>query len=333
MRAIMQAKPTRLLFLILPLTVGVGQAFATDQPAKEAEAAPSQGEDLLPPHAKPGECYARVALPPVYKTVTEEVVKRAASETVSIVPAKYETVEENVVVREATKRIEVVPGIYEWVDEQVLVKPASKVLKEVPAVYETVTEQVVEKEGYTYWKKGRGPIQKVDHATGEIMCLVEVPPVYKTITKKVLKTPATTVEAEIPALYTSIRKQIEVAPPTIKEVEVPAEYKTMKVNKLVEPAREVRTPVPAEYQSITHSVKVQDSRMEWRSILCQTNMTKNNIVQIQKALRAAGYDPGKIDGRLGRRTMVALHRFQKEKNLPVDEYVNMDTVKALQVGF
>jgi hypothetical protein len=42
------------------------------------------------------------------------------------------------------------------------------------------------------WKKGRGPIQRVDDATGEIMCLVEEPAVYKDVTRTVVKTPATT---------------------------------------------------------------------------------------------------------------------------------------------
>jgi hypothetical protein len=38
-----------------------------------------------------------------------------------------------------------------------------------PAVYETVKEKVVDRPAYTVWKKGTGPIQKVDYATGEIM--------------------------------------------------------------------------------------------------------------------------------------------------------------------
>jgi hypothetical protein len=61
-----------------------------------------------------------------------------------------------------------------------------------------VTERVVEKPGYTYWKKGTGSKQKLNNATGEIMCLVEVPPVYGTVTKQVVKTPAMVEKIEIP---------------------------------------------------------------------------------------------------------------------------------------
>ena len=54
-------------------------------------------------------------------------------------------------------------------------KAASTRLETVPAQYETVTEEVLVRPAYTTWKKGTGPIQRIDQATGEIMCLVEVP--------------------------------------------------------------------------------------------------------------------------------------------------------------
>ena len=86
------------------------------------------GGDLLPP-AEPGQCYARVFVPPTYETRTEDVLKKAATERVEIVPAAYETVEEEVLVEAASTRIEVVPAEYGWVEEQVLVKAASSRLE------------------------------------------------------------------------------------------------------------------------------------------------------------------------------------------------------------
>lgn len=38
-------------------------------------------------------------------------------------------------------------------------------------------------------EKGRGPVEKLDQATGEIMCLVEVPAEYRTVTKRVQVSP------------------------------------------------------------------------------------------------------------------------------------------------
>jgi hypothetical protein len=160
-------------------------------------------------------------------------------------------------------------------------------LKESPATYETVTERVLEKPGYTYWKKGTGPKQKINNATGEIMCLVEVPPVYRTVTKQVVKTSARVQEIELPAQYATERKRVMKTPPTTREIEVPAEYKTVKVTKLVEPAKEVRHPIPAQYQTVAKTVMVEDAKMEWRPILCDTNMTRTYLkIKTLSSLRA-----------------------------------------------
>ena len=79
-----------------------------------------------------------------------------------------------------------------------------------PPVYENVTERILVKPAYTTWKKGRGPIEKINQATGEIMCLVEVPAEYRTVTKRVLKTPAGTKKVTIPAVYKTVKKRIMV---------------------------------------------------------------------------------------------------------------------------
>ena len=346
MRRVMQRGGVWAAVTVVVLVSGASGATASDNITEETIPGERAGDrlppnanpaeragDQLPPHARPGECYVRVYLPPVYGTRSEQVVKRAASERVHVIPARYETVEEKVLVREASKRMEIVPATYETVEENIVVKPASTTLREVPAEYEVVSEQILEKEGYTYWKKGTGPIQKLNHSTGEIMCLVEVPPVYRTVTKKVVKTPARTEEVAVPAVTQTIKKQVMKTPPTPVEIEVPEEYKMVKVAKLVEPAKEVREQIPAEYQTVNRTVKMQEGKHEWRSILCETNITKEKVTSIQRALRDAGYNPGKIDGKLGQDTVAALNKFQKAKKLPVDQYVNMDTVRALKVGF
>ncbi len=281
------------------------------------------GGELLPPSAQPGECYARVFVPPTYESRSEQVLRREAGSRVETIPAQYETVTEQVLVKEASSRlvtvpatyetvservlvqdgreywtlgkgrkaseadmslvdeasklgldlasaspgscfeeriipakyetrteqvlvseasakVDVVPAKYEMVDERVLVKEASTRIVEVPAVYETVSEKILVKPAHTIWKKGSGPIQRVDDSTGEIMCLVEVPAEYKTVTKRVLKTPATT-----------------------KTVEVPAEYKTVKVRRMVSAPQERRTDIPAKYSNVTKRDKISDARRLW----------------------------------------------------------------------
>ncbi len=301
------------------------------QTAAPAPMVASSG-DLFPPNAGPGECFARAFVEPVHKTVTEKVLKRAASERVDIIPARYETVTERVLVQEESSRLEVIPATYKWVEERVLVKPATQRMVKVPATYGTESEKVLVKAAHTEWQKGTGPIQKINDATGEIMCLVEVPAVYKTVTKRVVKTPVTTRTIDEPAVYKNVKKKIVDNAASTRQVAIPAKYKTVKVTKLVTPAQEKRVTIPEEYQTVTRTEKVKDGHMEWREILCETNMTRNKITTIQRALKAKGYNPGPIDGVIGGATMKAVKAFQKANKLPVDKYLNIQTVKALGIN-
>ena len=51
---------------------------------------------------------------------------------------------------------------------------------------------------------------------------------------------------------------------------------------------------------------------------------------IQIALKNAGYNPGSIDGRMGRQTRDAIKAFQKANNLAVDGKVGKDTWNLLR---
>jgi hypothetical protein len=278
------------------------------------------------------------------------------------------------------------------------VKDATSRLVEVPAVYGWETEQIIDKPAHTTWKKGTGPIQRIDDTTGEIMCLVEIPATYKTVKKRVLKAAATTKRVDIPAVYKTVKVRELVAgpgetrtevpekyktvsveelvadasfvwhevhnreeptstrtgakiclteqpaayktvtrtvvktPATTRKVEIPAEHKTVKVRKQVSGPKENRIAIPEEYQTVHYQEVDKEGFMEWRSILCRTNMTGTRVSQIQQALKNAGYNPGPIDGDIGQQTMSAVNAFQRDKNLPVDRYLNVETLKALGVS-
>lgn len=288
------------------------------------------GTELLPPNAMPGECYARVFVPPTYKTEQVRVLKSDASERIDVVPATYEWAEEQVLVRGASERLEVVPASYEWVEEQVLVKPAAKKIVSVPAKYGTETERVLDKPEHTVWKKGTGPITRIDDATGEIMCLVTVPATYKTVSKRVLVQAAGTKEIEIPAEYKTVKRKVMKTPPTTRKIEIPAEYKTVRVRKLVQEARTTRTPIPAQYDTVAKREMVTDGRIEWRPVLCQTNMSADVVRRIQTALKQAGHNPGPIDGVIGHETMAAVKSYQRAKGL-ASGGITMKTLDSLGV--
>ena len=240
--------------------------------------------NIIPPTAKAGECYAQILIPERYQTTTERVLTRQASEKVEVIPAKYETVEQKVAVREASRRFEETPAEYGWVEEKILVEAA-----------------------HSEWRKGRGIIEKVDHTTGDIMCLVEVP-----------------------ARYETVRRQVVTKPASVRVVEIPAEYQTIKVTKMVSPPQEKRTPIPEEYGTVTRRVKVADSCWDWRPVLCETNMSPELITKVQQALVKAGFNPGPIDGTYGSDTRGAVVAYQKAKGL-AEGQLTYETLESLGV--
>jgi outer membrane murein-binding lipoprotein Lpp len=350
----------------------------------------------LPENAQAGQCFAEYYMPASYETVSEKMLKSEASQRVETIPAKYE-----------------------MVTEKVLVSEAYETLTPVPATYETITEKVMVAPGYTDWKisecsggacfapgvqKVSGVADRIDQATGEVMCLVEVPPKYKTITKRVMKTPPTTKKTTVPAKYNTVKVRKLVAPASEKLVQIPAtyqnvsrtvkksdpmtnwcpsgsarasaggacasgkptgnalcltqtapqyrtvsrqvvktpasskkvmtpeQYKTVKVRKLVTPASERRITIPAKYETVTRSEKISEGEVKWMPVLCQVNMTRAKIREIQSALAKAGYYKGPIDGIVGTQTTRALQKFQTAKGLTATTYLTVESIKALGVN-
>ncbi|WP_205944638.1 peptidoglycan-binding domain-containing protein [Pelagibius litoralis] len=305
-------------------------ALKDQESVLQQTAATPQEDMLLPPQAKAGECYARVFVPPTYRTLTEEVVEAEASEKIEVIPARYGMVNETVLIKEESERVEVIPATFKTVEERILVREAYDKIETVPAVYGTQSERMLVKPAYTTWKKGRGPIERIDEATGEIMCLVEIPAEYRTVSKQVLKSPATTRKISVPAEYRTITKTVIDQPARTQSVKVPAEYSSVQVRKLLEPSQEKRMAIPARYQSVSVTEKVDDGRMEWRPILCETNTTPGVVTRIQSALATKGYSPGPVDGVLGPQTMSAVNAFQQANNMSSGQ-LTIETVKALGV--
>ena len=151
---------------------------------------------------------------------------------------RYKTITEKIVVQEERIKNQIIPAKYEMVEKTIEVKPASKKTITVPATYEYKEDKILVEKAKTVWKKGVNPAQKLNGATGEIMCLVKIPAKYKTIQKKIVKTPAST-----------------------KIVEVPAVTQSIKIKKLITEASSKSITIPAITQSIEK--KVLDKKFEF----------------------------------------------------------------------
>jgi peptidoglycan hydrolase-like protein with peptidoglycan-binding domain len=105
-------------------------------------------------------------------------------------------------------------------------------------------------------------------------------------------------------------------------------YKTVKQRIVKKPASTHKVQIPAEYANVTKTAKVSEGRLEWRSVLCQVNMTKPNVTKLQNALQRAGYYKGPIDGIIGPQTLGASNAYAKHKGLPTGSNYIATTVAS-----
>jgi hypothetical protein len=228
------------------------------------------------------------------------------------IPAQYQTISRRVVDQPAAVRTVEIPATYKTVKTRVVDTPATTEEVTIPAVFESVTREVVDK----------AP------STREIV----IPAVYRTVERKVVDQPASTRKIAVAPEYETVKRRVIDQPATFREEVIPAVTQVVSHQVIERPASVREITVPAQYETLSHQVKVAEGNTEQRAILCETNATPAKIAEIQRALSKAGYAPGPLDGRLRAQTMHAVNRYQQANGLPVDGFLNLETVKALGVS-
>jgi hypothetical protein len=319
-----------------PRASTVAEPAAAAAPAAATAAAMGgmcEGQPTDPPQvAGVGQCYAKLWNEPQYSDVVQRTMVKPAGTRIEVVPAQYQTVTEEVMVREARKETRVIPAEYETVKDRVLVRPAYTRVETTPAVYDIYEEQQLVKPAYKTWKPGTmTAIQRVDES-GQILCLVEVPAEYKTVTRRELRTAEQTRNIEVPAEYTEVEKSVVKTAERTEVVEVePAVYETRQIEKLVQPAKETTVATEAEYADVTTKQLAAAGCYAWRQVLCDTNMTQDTVVSVQKKLSELGYYAGEPTGEFDEATLAAVNEYEQDNDLPVDPYLSVETARSLGI--
>ncbi len=206
------------------------------------------------------------------------------------VPAKYKIIKKTVLKAPSTIDLVEVPEEAKAIKVSKLVSDATIDKVKIPAEYEKVTlTNKVSDAAFTWRTSG---VEGDGKYTGNQICLKEIPAEFAKIKKLVVDTPA-----------------------AIEEEKVEAVAKLIKVSNVATPAEEIRTMIPAEYKTVEKRSKVSSERLEWRRVLCETNMGEGINKRIQQALKDAGVYNGPIDGAIGKGSMSAVERFQKENGM------------------
>jgi hypothetical protein len=261
-----------------------------------------------PPNAQPGQCFAKVLVPEVTESFTEQVLVSPEKIITHVAPGDCGFEDKTVVVREPSSEFITVPATYRTVTDTVVVKQGGSHTETIPPVYETVTEQIMVRDGYTVWRPGStvagysggasyggghtdyiapppsayagtgaapnpayGGFPTKVLATGEVLCLVAVPPEYKTVTKQVLKVPGRTVDVPYPPETALVSRQVVDVPAHVEKREIPGETKILKI-KVCRPDQTTAETIPAEYKTVTKIRTITPSRFEWKTVDCKADV-------------------------------------------------------------
>ncbi len=303
--------------------------------------AAAQTSAKYPPNAEAGQCFARVLVPEIIETSTEQVEITPASTQQTFVPAVYETQNIRVLIKEATTSFRTIPAVYKTVTEEVLYEPESVELVVIPAKYETWTQVEEIAPAKAVWRSGNGlygrgaagtgtaPDAGSEVATGEILCRVMVPAKTRTVRHTRMVEPPRTERRVIPAKYKIVSRQVVSIPPRVEETQVPAEYLDIPVSVLISPESTRVETIAATYRTVEKKVLIASGGLQWAEVLCETNTTRAQIAAIQRGLTAAGY-PTAADGVYGPQTQRSMEGFQRANGLAAG-YMTVETVRALNL--
>jgi len=190
---------------------------------------------------------------------------------------------------------------------QTLVSDAAEKREAIPAEFDFIDRMQVSKPASYTWIAKTAKVPYGSKATGRAACFVETPAKFAEYTRKVVKTAG--------------RFDIE---------KVPAKTQQVKLETLAAEAKSTQFMEAPQFKTVKRQVLVNDSKIEWKPVLCEVNFSKDIIAQLQQALTKRGYEPGPVDGIMGRGTSNAIREYQKDNKM-ADGGLTIETLKKLGV--
>ena len=265
-----------------------------------------------------------VEVPTVWEAGTQRVVTELArtdadgeaSETVSA-----ETRSRVTVGRPATLTRVPEPPVVEQLEVQRLATDAFGTREPQPAVWGTLDiPHVEEPAGFVWEVVSADAVPGPETAEGEPAVAAARPDDASALTGRRFchrEWPAEAIEYEHAFVTEEGRFERETQPP---------EHAVHDVQALLENARGVPVDVPAVVETLERRVRTRESRVEWRPVLCGTQVNAPLVSRLQRALAREGFSPGAIDGQLGPGTLRAVDAYQRERELATGGL----TVEALE---
>jgi hypothetical protein len=325
-----------------------------------------QVPEELRKHAIPGQCFSRLMMPPKMESYVEHMVVTPEHVETRRVPQLVDIVEEDIMVRPERRERRLIPAVTHVETVTEVVRPATVRDETIEAQYEMHIEHVMVRPARREWVRRDAvpmdapmvtagdhqplryradgtltwpgkyndqsqpvaePGDRIDPRDQSVWCLKMVDGIYEDRTVRVEVAPASVRRIEIPAVTHAVRHTVVDSPERYEEAIVPAVMEKRRVRKVTQEARTETYTVPAVYDDVTRQRVLGSPEPVWREVICGKNTSKEKIMEIQRALAARSYNPGPIDGQLGKQTVSAMQKFQADNNLPQGQ----PSVEAVQV--
>jgi hypothetical protein len=205
------------------------------------------------------ECYEPYRTAPVYDTVQERVLFRAATSRIDRVPAIYGTQKVRRLISPERVEYRIVPAQYGSVRERVELYPETTVARTIPAVTRTKYRRVKVSDGGYAWE------YRTIHGK-RVLCKVKRKAVYDSVAETVVVRPARVVRERVPAQWGYRDRAVLVAEERREAIPIPAEYGYSTEQVLIQPEQRTYIEIPAEYQVVERQVVVSEGTSGWRRV-------------------------------------------------------------------
>lgn len=296
-----------------PMTTGTPPVPGADSRPDTASPIPATP---APPVIRPGECWVQAVVQPRPVSKPLEIVVRDAVNDIEITPPTLETARKEIIVREEGVTYRVEPPVYKRVVEKVLVRPEVRRSVVVPAVFEEREVQIEIEGARTVMERcTSSTTRRTAEAPVQMLCAREVPARTQTVKRKILVQPETTREVVEPALYKEISRWVIETPARAVPVDIPPRTAKLRVQEVATPEQIDEQQLPPEIQHLIATRYEGQPSVVFRRAVCDTDLTPALVESLQEALRKAGFDPGPMDGKFGKRTHHALLDYQRQNGL------------------
>lgn len=309
-----------------PKVEAAGQSHTAQAAPALALAAPAS------PLIRPGECWVQAVIQPRPQSKPLEIVVRDAVNDIEVTPPKLERTTKEIEVREGGVTYRITPPVYKPVTEKVLIRPELRRSVVEPAVFEERIVEIEVEGGRTVLERCKLPTARAAAGVAvQPLCAREIPPRKEKVKRQVLVKPETTREEVIQAVYKTITRWVLEKPAQAIPVEIPPRTTRLTVQEIAAPEQIEEKTLPPKVRELLATYYEGQPQLAFRQAVCDDDLSPELVAGVQRALRTAGFDPGQVDGKLGRQTLQALLAYQRQNGLAVGA-LTYETLESLGVG-